>query len=274
MSNANLTTINPNNYTVDISKYTLVGSVSEDTAKKIYSKVDNIQKRIIAYGNSYVAVLKALVEFDDTGYYKYIINPNTGEAFTDTKEFGEYYFDMKRTAITEGMKVYRRWFNNKEVVENGKVKKINSTIGGVDVADFPKTSLVLLSSLKDDELEKIEGNIRPDMKMSEIKAEMDKVHIKKAKNGSDKPKDKKHPCNDMDLEGFLKYITDAVDGFAKSKAYKDVLTGGKEGSKMRFMKIWSNTTEAVKTLYSEALETEVFEAHNEPTEAVKEALNK
>ncbi len=259
-----------NEISINTNGLVFVAGTTDKEKAKVLKDIAIVNKSLVAYASSYVKLCKALSDFDRTGSYKKLVNPETKKHYSDVKDFAKVNFNLERSAVNDSIKIHRRFF---EVVdENGKLINKPVDIGGISADKFPKTSLVLLSTLKDDEMENAEKiGINPNMKTKEVKAVIDKVHVKKGKNGSNTDKDKKHPCQSMDIESFKAYMADAFSAFSISDACKLITNASDKTSVLTAFNTFIDT---IDKAIDKAVNTDIHDNHNEPTEAVKGKIKK
>lgn len=258
-----------NEISINTTGLVFVAGTTDKEKQKVLKDIEIVNKTLVAYASSYVKLCKALSDFDRTGSYKKLINPETKKHYSDVKDFAKLNFKLERSAVNDSIKIYRRFF---EVLdENGNYINKPIEINGVTADKFPKTSLVLLSTLKDDEYKNAEKiGITPNMKTKEIKSVIDKVHVKKGKNGANTDKEKKHPCQSMDIDAFTTYMRDAFSAFSISDACKLI---SDTSDKTSILTAFNAFIDTIDKAIDKAVNTETHEVHNEPTDAAKAKIN-
>ena len=249
---------------VNALKFNYVSNVAEAEKAKIEKAVNVVKKSLTAYANSYIAVCKALHQFETTGYYKKILD-GSGKVYKDFKDFARDYFNLERSAVNDSLKIYRKYFNI--VDEDGKPSPFK--IGEHEAKDYSKTALIQLSVLDDDELKNaVAEGLKPDMKIKDVKEVIDKVHEKKGKNGATNPKPKKHPASNFTLDELKTYVSDAMTAYMTSDAYKAIASekGFSDGFKATLV-VFSKEFAKLTDLQTEALTIDIHEAKaNSPIE--------
>lgn len=240
--------------------------ISAEAKEKTIEALSIMDTTLTVLASAQLAVCEALYNFYVTGYWKNVYKaPN--ELYKDFKDFSKDFFGLERSATNDALKIQKKYFEIYD--EDGN--KVPFMIGEHEAKDYSKTALVQLSVLDEDELKSaIDEGLKPELTSRETSEVIRKVHAPKGKNG--KTANKAHPCETMDLAQYTDYVRSAHNAFIKSDAFKALKLNGEAGKAIKsklddYLNEW---TKAVK----EVLSMNTHKKSNEPSEAVKEALQK
>lgn len=246
----------------------LVSGMNDKEKTKIEKAFGSVVKTLKIYANAQFSVCKALYDFERTGYWKKAYKaPN--ELYKDFKDFAKDYFGLERSAVNDALKIQKKYFEIYD--ENGN--KVPYMIGEHEAKDYSKTALIQLSVLDDDELQNaVAEGLKPTLSTREINEIKGKVHAPKGKNAHNTDKSKTHPCSNMDYVKFEEYIRGAHKAFTTSEIVKSLNISN--DSAITIQKAFYDYLQAWNDAIEDAINTEVHEVHNEPSEVVTKALNK
>lgn len=141
----------------------------EEFTKKVDEALHGLKR-------SYIKTASLFYWFSESDIKGTLIDKTTGKPFTNDSKELEALTGLKATQINDMKNIFKKFFLNTKQIDG--IEEGTEISKGLKASQFSQTQLVALLPLKDDEKKNVFKEIKPNMKVDDIKKVVGKYHKK------------------------------------------------------------------------------------------------